>query len=115
MQSQREVLLIDDANRNFFKNAKAFRNGEKPKEFGVCSLMPDEDDSAVAEALAVHFNAISSEFQPLEPSDIPPAPRKVLPVLEPFQVAGRIRAFRKPHSMVSVMLSSLTGTKGPRK
>ena len=100
MQSQREVLLIDDANRNFFKNAKAFRNGEKPKEFDVCSLMPDEDDYAVAEALAVHFNAISSEFQPLEPSDIPPAPRKVLPVLEPFQVAGRIRAFRKPRSMM---------------
>ena len=74
--------------------------GEKPKEFDVRTLMPGEDDRAVAEALASHFNAISSEFCPLEPADIPASYAKRLPFLQPYEVAGRIRAFKKPKSMV---------------
>ena len=31
MLGQRDVLLTEDANRNFFKNAKALATGEKPK------------------------------------------------------------------------------------
>ena len=54
----------------------------------------------MAEILAEHFNSISSEFEPLEPYQIPRAVWKDLPRLEPFQVAGRIRVFRKPKSMV---------------
>ena len=47
-----------------------------------------------------HFNAISREFSPLEPSDISQTYRRPLPVLQVYQVAGRIRKFRKPKSMV---------------
>ena len=54
----------------------------------------------MAELLAAHFNSISSEFEPLEPHQIPTTKPRALPRLEPFQVAGRIRAFRKPKSMV---------------
>ena len=50
--------------------------------------------------MAVHFNTISREFQPLEASEIPITRDRRLPILLPYQVAGRIRAFRKPKSMV---------------
>ena len=46
------------------------------------------------------FNKISHEFEPLEPEDIPTTHTRSLPKLLPYQVAGRIRAFKKPKSMV---------------
>ena len=101
MGSQRDVLLTDDANQNFFKNAKAFWTGEKPLEFDVQELSPDKTDKEIAEALADHFNAISDEFSPLDTGQIPTTHNRSLPILLPFQVAGRLRAFRKPRSMVS--------------
>ena len=36
----------------------------------------------------------------MEPEDIPRTHHRALPVLEPYQVEGRIRAFKKPKSMV---------------
>ena len=97
---QRDVLLADDASRIFFKNAKAFRNGEKPREFDVRELMPEADDREVAEALADHFNAVSVEFSPLWPDQIPVARPKKLPILQPYEVSARLKAFRKPKTMV---------------
>ena len=54
----------------------------------------------MVEALADFFNRISAEFDPLEPSDVPRTYERGIPRLLPFQVAGRIRAFKKPKSMV---------------
>ena len=73
---------------------------ERPVPFDVCTLFPGLGDKEVAETLARHFNKISSEFSPLEPSDIPVTKNRRLPSLLPYQVAGRIKAFKKPKSMV---------------
>ena len=54
----------------------------------------------MAKELAAHFNKISSEFRPLEPHEIPRTFRCPLRLLQPHDVAGRIRHFRKPKSMV---------------
>ena len=51
--------------------------------------------------MAEYFNRISHEFQPLEPSDIPSTYARRLPLLQPWEVAERIRRFRKPKSMVA--------------
>ena len=67
--SQRLVLLADDGDRSFFKNVKAYMTKEKPRPFSVSTLFPGKQDSEVAEVLADHFNAISREFLPLEPSE----------------------------------------------
>ena len=91
---------MDDARRNFFRNVKAFKFKDRPKQFDVRSLFPGKADRDVVEELAGFFNRISSEFQPLEPSEIPRTHHRRLPALLPFQVAGRIRAFKKPKSMV---------------
>ena len=54
----------------------------------------------VANEVASYFNRISAKFDPLEPSDISRTYHRKLPVLLPYQVKGRIRAFKKPKSMV---------------
>ena len=101
LQSQRNALLVDDARRNFFRHVKAYQSVERPKKFDPRSLFPGQSDAQVAEGLADYFNRISQEFEPLEPRDIPRTYDRPLPRLVPFQVAGRIRAFKKPKSMVS--------------
>ena len=43
---------------------------------------------------------ISQEFEALEPRDIPLTYLKNLPLIEPWQLAARIKKFKKPKSMV---------------
>ena len=58
------------------------------------------DDSQIAEKLADHFNGISSEFDGLDPDDIPVTYSSPLTPLTVDQVAARLRTIRKPKSMV---------------
>ena len=50
--------------------------------------------------MADYFNRVSSEFDELGPGDIPCTRDKELPQLHEYEVASRIRRFRKPKSMV---------------
>ena len=100
LDKQKEHLLSEDANRNFYKHVKNFSKLEKPKQFDVRELLPDKTDEQVAEELAVYFNRISLEFNPLQESDIPETFETGLPRLRTYEVASRIRRFRKPKSMV---------------
>ena len=79
---------------------RRYKSADKPLVFDVRMLCPGEQDKAVAEKLALFFNQISLEFKALEPSEIPATYPKNLPMLEPWQVAARIKHFRKPRSMV---------------
>ena len=98
--SQRLVLLDGEGHRSFFKNAKSYMTRQKPKPFEVSSLFPGKNDAQVAELLAEHFNAISREFVPLEPCDIPSTFPQSIPRLARHEVAARLKRFRKPKSMV---------------
>ena len=101
MLTQKEHLLADDANRNFFRHIKSFSRLEKPRQFDVRGLFDEgKKDCEIAEDLADYFIKVSREFDPLEPEH-PPITRDVgLPGLQNFEVAARIRKFRKPKSMV---------------
>ena len=61
---------------------------------------PGLSDLEVATSLARQFNAISKEFSPLQPSEIPHTYRRALPLLQVFEVVSRIRKIRKPKSIV---------------
>ena len=100
MDSQRMVLLEDDSERSFFKNVRSYGSKERPKLFDIRDVLTGKSNLECAEHLAAHFNAVSNEFSPLEPSDIPVTHHRSIECLSPFQVAGRLRAFRKPKSMV---------------
>ena len=54
--SQKDALLASDGDRNFFKNVKSYRLGERQKPFEVASLFPGKSDGEVATLLVSHFN-----------------------------------------------------------
>ena len=87
--SQKDALLASDGERAFFKNIKCYSSHDRQEQFDVLSLFPGKTELEVAEELAVHFNTISAEFEPLEPHQIPQTKPRSLPFLEPYQVAGR--------------------------
>ena len=97
---QRIQILAADACRVFFKNVRRYKSADKPPEFDVRTLLPGMGDQEVAEQLASYFNTVSSEFRPLEPDEIPSTFDSGLPVLAVWEVAGHIKNFRKPKSMV---------------
>ena len=100
LDTQKGHILAEDANRNFFRHVKSFSSIEKPKQYDVRELFPGKNDSEVAEELAKYFNAVSDEFEPLEPAQIPETRGRLIPLLENYEVSARIRKFKKPKSMV---------------
>ena len=88
-ENQKRTLLQGDANRAFFKSIKAYKSREKPPNFDVRDLFENSfSDSQVAEKLADHFNGISSEFEGLNPEDIPTTYSCPLPPLTVDQLPG---------------------------
>ena len=98
--SQKLCLLADDAIRHFWKNCQTYQSKDCPKQLDPRTLFPGKTDAEIANEMAGHFNAISREFSPLEPGDIPSTFSAPLPLLAVHEVAARIRHFRKPKSMV---------------
>ena len=100
LQNQRSKLTGPDASKNFFKNIRAFKGVDKPKEFNICDLRPGKPEGEVAEEAASFFNRISAEFEPLEPSDIPSTYHRDLPLLSPADVEKMLKDAKKSGSMV---------------
>ena len=100
MEEQKKTLTAPDASRAFFKNVKAYQSREKPSQFDVRELYPDQTDEEVAGKLADHFNSISSEFEGLKPDQIPESDPGYLPFLSVQEVLARLIKFRKPKSKV---------------
>ena len=91
-KSQRKVLLVAAARRNYFHHIKAFRTGDRPKPFDVRTLYPGLSNKKVAEELARFFNKISHKFEAQVPADIPLTYVMHLPRLCTYQVAGCSRS-----------------------
>ena len=100
LQKQRDNLLTDNADKNFHKNVKSFKSHEKPKEFDIRSLRPEESKESIAEEAAEYFNRISKEFQPLSPSQIPSTYDRALPKFTCENVKSKLLSCKKPKSMV---------------
>ena len=92
---ERKKFIGSAATKNFHKNVKSFNSAEKPKEFDVRSLKPGCTDKEVAEDVAKYFNQISTEFDPLDPFQIPRTYSRLLPALTPGQVAVKLRSCKK--------------------
>ena len=100
LERQREKFSGPDAARNFFRNVKAYRSAEKPKEFSIHSLRPNNTEAETAAEAAAFFNRISKEFTPLEPGDIPTTYHRDIRPLSPANVCDLIVKSRKANSMV---------------
>ena len=96
-----ETLLAPDATRNFFCSTKNYMSKQGPAPFDVMNLFPGRDKRDVSELLAEHFNAVSNEFTPLDPTtDIPTTYSQEIPTLQMHEVAIRLKKFKKSKSVV---------------
>lgn len=68
---QKDNLIGDDTQRNFFKNVKTYQSAARPVQFDIRTLSADKTDAEIADDLAVFFNKISDEFDGLERDQIP--------------------------------------------
>ena len=99
-QRQKELLTGPEADKHFHKHVKAYKCREKPPDFEVRDLFPGSTDKEAAEELASHFNAISNEFNGVEPGQIPAAESNPPPLLTTAEVKQRLVSFKKAKSMV---------------
>ena len=99
LKKQRDKLSKSLA-RAFFNNVKNYKTFERPTTFDVRSLMPGSSDQEVADEAAAYFNRISDEFEPLEPFSIPRTYERQLPMLSAAEVSGKLKACKKPASIV---------------
>ena len=97
---QRSALVAADASKSFHKHVKAYKSREKPATFDIRELYEGKEDEEIAETLADHFNAISTEFDGLSPDDLPSSYSFTLPVLSREDVRKRLVSIRKPKSTV---------------
>jgi hypothetical protein len=86
--------------RQFYKTVQNYKSAERPVQFDIKSLYPGLEEAEVAEELGLYFNRISNEFSPLDEQDIPLTYTKPIEPLEGYQVAARLKAFKKPKSRV---------------
>ena len=100
LEKQRDRFIGPQAHVSFFRNVKAFKSPEKAKEFDVRELCPGKTDQEVANEIAGFFNAISGEFQPLSPDQVPFTYHRELPLLAEEEVMKMIKDAKKPKSMV---------------
>ena len=68
------------------------------KKWDIRSLFPGNTDAQIANKVADYFNAISSKFVPLTEDGARVS--EDYPEIMPFQIAGRLRAVRKPKNQV---------------
>ena len=98
--AQKEMLVEGNSSSRYHDIIRNYKSVERTEQFDLKGLFPGLTAKEAAEELSEFFNKISSEFQALEPQDTPASYDRVLPVLETYQVAGRLKAFKKPRSMV---------------
>ena len=92
------LITSPDSSRNLFRNVRTYNTVEKPAIWNVKELCPDLSDQQLSEELSKIFIKISNEFLPLSNSQIPRTFQRQLPHLLPYQVAGQVRAFKKPRT-----------------
>ena len=101
LKGQREKILGPTASANFFRNIKAFKSADRPKQFNIKDLRPNNTEEEIENEAAAFFNRISAEFQPLSPEEIPATYHRELPLLSPAQVQKLLCDAKKTNSMVS--------------
>ena len=100
LDKQRDRFIGPQAHVSFFRNVKNFKSPEKLKEFDVRELCPGKTDLETANEVAAFFNAISAEFRPLSPDQVPFTYHRDLPMLSEDDVSKMIKDAKKPKSMV---------------
>ena len=98
LEKGKEQAKLKNDSSGYYKVVNNLRDGEAPKVFDVRSLRPDMTEKEIADDIALFFNGITSGYVPLpERNSIPKLPHQTI---EKFEIASRIKTFKKPRSMI---------------
>ena len=86
--------------REFYKAVKLLRTKNAPIVWDIHSMFPGDPDTAICEQIACFFNKISLEYDPITNPEVEEKKKEWPVIFEPYQVAARLKAFRKPKSQV---------------
>ena len=85
--------------RQFFQAVKQLSDDRKSSEsWNISSLFPGADSAEIAGKVAGFFNKISQEYSPLLQPAVHSSSADLCP--ERYQIAARLRTFKKPNSRV---------------
>ena len=85
--------------RGYYKYVKMLSSKESPVIWEIFSLFPGMDAGEIAEAVAEFFNEISQEYPSL-PDPSRPWDDTTPNIIEEYEIAARLRRFKKPKSTV---------------
>ena len=100
MEKHKILITSPGASALFYRNVRSYNTPEKPKIWNIKSVKPELSDGELALQLSKFFNEISSEFEPLDQSEIPRTYARQLPLLKTYQVAMRIKRIKKPRTRI---------------
>ena len=81
---------------SFYKIVHQLKDFERPPQWDIRELFPDESDETIADKVAEYFNKISQEYEPLRPDEHHYDGWK----LEYHEVASMLKNSKKPKSQV---------------
>ena len=92
----REKAKKDGNSAAFYKVVNSVKDGEAPKQFDIKTLRPNLSTAELADDVALFFNKITKDYIPLKKCVQEPGNTRLL---EKYEVASRLRKFKKPRSM----------------
>ena len=98
--TEKRAKLLAAGPKDYFRCIRSFLSSENTAAWDIRSLLPDKNDYEVAEEMAVFFNRISNEYQPLSLEEIPSTFDEPLPELTHAGVVKLLKESKKPNSVV---------------
>ena len=83
----------------YYKVVNCLKDGEAPKPFEIRNLQPEMTDFEIANDVARFFNLITADYIPLPKRSANPSTD--VPSFACFEVAQRLKSFKKPKSMIA--------------
>ena len=83
----------------YYKAVCKLKDREKTPNFDICELFPKESPYEVAEPVVTFFSAITENMEPLEERKDQQCESDFV-MFERYQIAAKLRSFKKPKSMV---------------
>ena len=99
----------------FFHHVQCLMGNAIKERWSPQQMFPGEESGEVAEKLAAFFNNISSQYRPLDRSEVPVTFDRQLPVLTEEQVVKKIKLSKKPTSTVPGDIPSVLYKMYPRE
>ena len=84
----------------FFQHVKCLTCKNAGSKWNPKQMFPGLDSEQTADRLVTFFNAISSQYEPLNSTDIPTTLERELPAVTTTQVEEKLKKAKKPSSMV---------------